>query len=53
MPTLPNSRWASEKSKIAIVAPPSEDTPPIFAMPAIRMRCSAPRAITPIVWPTA
>ncbi len=53
LPTLPNSCWATEKSKIAIVAPPSEDTPPILAMPAIRIRCSAPRAITPIVSPTA
>ncbi len=47
-----NRRWATGKSKIAIVAPPSEDTPPIFTIPAMRMCCSAPRAITPIVWPT-
>ena len=53
LPTLSNSLCATGKSKIAIVAPPSEDTPPIFAMPEMRNRCSGPRAITPIVCPTA
>ena len=37
--------------KIAIVAPPSEDTPANLTVPTILNRCTGPRAITPICWP--
>ncbi len=52
LPSLWKIFCAVPVSKIAIVAPPSDETPPISTMPAIRYCCSGPRAITPIVSPT-
>ena len=52
LPCLWKSSCAVGKSKIAIVAPPSEETPPIFTIPVIRYWCTGPCAIAPIVSPT-
>ena len=52
LPTLLKILCAVGKSKIAIVAPPSDATPPIFTTPATVNVCSGPRAMTPIVSPT-
>ena len=51
-PSLWKIRCAVGKSKMAIVAPPSDETVPILTIPAIRNCCTGPRAITPIDWPT-
>ena len=52
-PSFWNSRWAVGRSKIAIVAPPIEETEANFATPLIRNGRSGPSAATPIVSPTA
>ncbi len=53
LPSLWNSRCAVGRSKIEIVVPPSESSPPNLTRPTIRKVCTGPRAITPIVSPTA
>ena len=45
--------WAVGKVKMAIVAPPSEESPPNLTVPEILSRWTGPRAITPICCPTA
>ena len=37
--------------KIAIVEPPSDETPPNFTVPTILNCCTGPRAMTPMGWP--
>ena len=51
LPVLSNSFWATGKLKTASVAPPSEETLPNLAIPAMRNFCSAERASAPIVSP--
>ena len=53
LPSLWKIFCAVGKSKIAIVVPPSDETPPILTIPAILYRTTGPRAITPIVSPGA
>ena len=48
LPCLWNSCWASGSVKIAIVAPPSEDTPANLTVPTILNCWTGPRATTPI-----
>ncbi len=52
LPALSKIVCAVGKSKIAIVAPPSDETLPNLTMPLIVYFCSGPRAMTPIVSPT-
>ena len=52
LPSLWKIRWAVGRSKIAIVAPPSELTPPKRTVPTMWNRCTGPRVSTPIVSPT-
>ena len=49
-PTLCSSLWIVGRSKTAIVAPPIE-TPGKATMPAMRKRCTGPRASTPTLSP--
>ena len=51
-PSLWKIFCAVGKSKTEIVAPPSDETPPILTMPAILYGVTGPSATTPIVWPT-
>ncbi len=52
-PILLNSRCAVGRSKMESVPPPSELRPPNLTRPTIRKVFTGPRAITPIVSPTA
>ena len=48
LPCFWNSCWAVGSVKIAIVAPPREDTPANFTVPTILNFWTGPRATTPI-----
>ena len=51
LPCLLKTLCAVAVEKTAIVAPPSEETPPNLTVPAILKRSSGPRATTPICCP--
>jgi len=53
LPCLRKTRWAVGRSKIAIVAPPSELRPPKRMSPVMWNRSRGPRASTPIESPTS
>ena len=48
-PALPNSLWAVGRSRIAIVAPPIDFTPPKRTMPVMRIFCPPAAVARPMV----